>query len=48
MPLLQEGCELPEIVTFCRALDTLLGGGIPLQAITEVSGVPGVGKTQVW
>lgn len=46
--MLQEGSELPQIVTFCRALDTLLGGGIPLQAITEVSGTPGVGKTQMW
>uniref|UniRef100_A0A0P4WF91 DNA repair protein RAD51 homolog 3 n=1 Tax=Scylla olivacea TaxID=85551 RepID=A0A0P4WF91_SCYOL len=47
LQIYQEGTELPQIVTFCKALDTLLGGGIPLQAITEVSGMPGVGKTQV-
>ncbi|KAG0721068.1 DNA repair protein RAD51 3 [Chionoecetes opilio] len=48
LQMFQEGDELPQIVTFCKALDTLLGGGIPLQAITEVSGTPGIGKTQVW
>lgn len=36
------------IITFCSALDNVLGGGIPLMKTTEVCGVPGVGKTQLW
>lgn len=36
------------IITFCSALDNILGGGIPLTKTTEVCGVPGVGKTQLW
>ncbi|EGG20183.1 putative DNA repair protein [Cavenderia fasciculata] len=35
------------IITFCRELDNMLGGGIPLQRITEFCGAPGVGKTQL-
>ncbi|ELW61576.1 DNA repair protein RAD51 homolog 3 isoform X1 [Tupaia chinensis] len=35
------------IVTFCSALDNILGGGIPLMKTTEICGVPGVGKTQL-
>ncbi|KAK7829904.1 hypothetical protein U0070_003359 [Myodes glareolus] len=35
------------IITFCSALDNILGGGIPLTKTTEVCGVPGVGKTQL-
>ncbi|XP_038942552.1 DNA repair protein RAD51 homolog 3 isoform X2 [Rattus norvegicus] len=35
------------IITFCSALDNILGGGIPLMKTTEVCGVPGVGKTQL-
>jgi RAD51-like protein 2 len=34
------------IVTFCRPVDQLLGGGIALQSVTEISGMPGTGKTQ--
>lgn len=33
-------------MTFCRDLDTMLGGGIPVSAVTEICGEPGVGKTQ--
>lgn len=33
------------IITFCRALDTLLGGGLALGSVTEVCGKPGSGKT---
>jgi RAD51-like protein 2 len=33
-------------VTFCRDLDKMLGGGIPVSAVTEICGEPGVGKTQ--
>ena len=35
------------IITFSEQLDRLLGGGVPLTKITEFSGAPGVGKTQV-
>ncbi|OBS74431.1 hypothetical protein A6R68_15036 [Neotoma lepida] len=35
------------IITFCSALDNILGGGIPLMKTTEVCGVPGVGKTHM-
>uniref|UniRef100_F6XLK2 DNA repair protein RAD51 homolog 3 n=2 Tax=Ornithorhynchus anatinus TaxID=9258 RepID=F6XLK2_ORNAN len=35
------------IITFCSALDNILGGGIPLTKTTEICGGPGVGKTQL-
>ncbi|XP_053310849.1 DNA repair protein RAD51 homolog 3 [Spea bombifrons] len=35
------------IITFCSALDEILGGGIDLNKITEICGPPGVGKTQL-
>eukprot|EP00977_Amphora_coffeiformis_P027800 scaffold34646_cov173-Amphora_coffeaeformis.AAC.6 len=35
-----------EIVTFCRQVDLLLGGGLPLGELTEIAGPPGIGKTQ--
>lgn len=35
------------IVTFCQAMDSLLGGGIPLRIVTEVAGEPGAGKSQL-
>lgn len=35
------------IITFCKALDDILGGGIPIGQLTEVCGPPGVGKTQL-
>jgi hypothetical protein len=31
------------IITFCRGVDTLLGGGVPSGQITELCGVPGIG-----
>jgi RAD51-like protein 2 len=34
------------IISFCRAVDVLLAGGIALGEVTEVSGAPGAGKTQ--
>lgn len=36
------------IVSFCEKLDTMLGGGMPIGHVTECSGVPGSGKTQLW
>ena len=35
------------IITFCKALDTMLGGGFPSGQITEICGLPGIGKTQL-
>eukprot|EP00079_Xenopus_tropicalis_P033319 XP_017947090.1 PREDICTED: DNA repair protein RAD51 homolog 3 isoform X2 [Xenopus tropicalis] len=35
------------VITFCSALDEILGGGIPVAKITEICGAPGVGKTQL-
>ena len=35
------------IVTFCQSIDTLLGGGFARAELTEVAGLPGVGKTQL-
>ena len=35
------------IVTFCRSIDDLLGGGISLGQVTELAGLPGTGKTQL-
>jgi RecA/RadA recombinase len=33
------------ILTFCRDLDQILGGGIPLGQVSEIVGPPGSGKT---
>jgi RAD51-like protein 2 len=35
------------IVTFCKGVDSIMGGGVPLGQITEFCGVPGIGKTQL-
>ncbi|XP_019401260.1 PREDICTED: DNA repair protein RAD51 homolog 3 isoform X2 [Crocodylus porosus] len=35
------------VITFCSALDDMLGGGVQLTKITEICGAPGVGKTQL-
>ena len=35
------------IVSFCKSIDGVLGGGARLGEVTEVCGVPGVGKTQL-
>ncbi|KAK4315078.1 hypothetical protein Pmani_013672 [Petrolisthes manimaculis] len=47
LQIIEDESDIPHIVTFCEAIDTLLGGGIPLRAITEISGTPGIGKTQM-
>jgi len=31
-----------QIITFCKEMDSMLGGGIPIGQITEICGVPGV------
>ncbi|KAL3677410.1 hypothetical protein R1sor_027358 [Riccia sorocarpa] len=35
------------IVTSCQELDSILGGGVCTKEMTEICGVPGVGKTQL-
>ena len=38
----------PKHITLgCQTLDNFLGGGVPVQGITEVTGQSGSGKTQV-
>ena len=41
----QQQCYIP---TSSAGFDSLFGGGIPLGALTEVCGMPGLGKTQIW
>ncbi|KAL7535008.1 hypothetical protein ACHAXR_006205 [Thalassiosira sp. AJA248-18] len=36
-----------QIVSFAQPLDVLLGGGFALSELTEIVGLPGVGKTQL-
>ncbi|XP_025410884.1 DNA repair protein RAD51 homolog 3-like [Sipha flava] len=43
--LLEEECDC--IATFCKAIDELLNGGVQLGRITELSGAPGSGKSQL-
>lgn len=45
--LLCEEQTMKRIVTFCEDLDVILGGGISRKEVTEVGGVPGIGKTQL-
>ncbi|XP_069471262.1 DNA repair protein RAD51 homolog 3 isoform X2 [Ambystoma mexicanum] len=47
LELLEQEQSQSSIVTFCSALDDLLGGGVPLTKVTDISGAPGVGKTQL-
>jgi RAD51-like protein 2 len=35
------------IITFCKTMDVMLGGGVAIGQITEFCGVPGIGKTQL-
>lgn len=44
--LMKEEEKNTPIVTFCAALDEIIGGGIPIGKITEFCGAPGMGKTQ--
>ncbi|RMC10652.1 hypothetical protein DUI87_12363 [Hirundo rustica rustica] len=47
LELLEEEQTQGFIITFCSALDNILGGGVQLTKITEICGAPGVGKTQL-
>eukprot|EP00605_Chrysophyceae_sp_TOSAG23-4_P000370 GSChrysophyteH1.ASY1.ANO1.418.1 assembled CDS len=35
------------IITFCRSIDKMIGGGVPLGQVTEFVGAPGIGKSQL-
>jgi RAD51-like protein 2 len=39
--------QKPSIFTFCEEMDQILGGGIQLGSLTELCGLPGIGKTQI-
>ncbi|XP_020248057.1 DNA repair protein RAD51 homolog 3 [Asparagus officinalis] len=45
--ILSEEQALKHITTSCEDLDGILGGGIHCKEVTEVGGVPGIGKTQL-
>ena len=45
--ILQRRISVSKIATKCKSIDDLLGGGIETQAITEVYGQFGSGKTQI-
>ncbi|GAB2230873.1 hypothetical protein Droror1_Dr00015168 [Drosera rotundifolia] len=44
--MLHEEDSLRRITTSCTDLDHILGGGISCREVTEIGGVPGIGKTQ--
>ncbi|KAF6152563.1 hypothetical protein GIB67_013010 [Kingdonia uniflora] len=45
--ILYEEDFAPHITTSCGDLDNILGGGINCKEVTEIGGVPGIGKTQL-
>ncbi|XP_010544643.1 PREDICTED: DNA repair protein RAD51 homolog 3 [Tarenaya hassleriana] len=45
--ILSEEESLARITTSCSDLDNILGGGISCREVTEIGGVPGMGKTQL-
>lgn len=45
--VLEKRAKISRITTGCKALDRLLGGGVETQAITELIGEYGSGKTQI-
>ncbi|XP_024023085.1 DNA repair protein RAD51 homolog 3 isoform X2 [Morus notabilis] len=45
--MLHEEQLLRRITTSCADLDNILGGGINCKEVTEIGGVPGIGKTQL-
>ena len=47
LALLHEERASRPIITFGKELDLLLGRGVSMKQLTEFSGVPGVGKTQL-
>lgn len=45
--MLHEEDMMRRITTSCGDLDNILGGGISCKEVTEIGGVPGIGKTQL-
>ncbi|XP_043708499.1 DNA repair protein RAD51 homolog 3-like [Telopea speciosissima] len=45
--MLHEEDFITRITTSCTELDNILGGGISCKEVTEIGGVPGIGKTQL-
>ncbi|KAL9671639.1 hypothetical protein QQ045_009209 [Rhodiola kirilowii] len=45
--MLHEEVVFGRITTSCAELDEILGGGISCKQVTEIGGVPGIGKTQL-
>ncbi|KAJ0113305.1 hypothetical protein Patl1_00248 [Pistacia atlantica] len=45
--MLHEEESMTRITTSCADLDNILGGGINCKEVTEIGGVPGIGKTQL-
>ena len=45
--LLFQNSASRSIITCCKSIDELLLGGIPINEITEIVGLPGVGKSQL-
>ncbi|KAJ4844938.1 DNA repair protein rad51c [Turnera subulata] len=45
--MLHEEESMRRITTSCAELDNILGGGISCREVTEIGGVPGIGKTQL-
>eukprot|EP00257_Ricinus_communis_P028381 XP_025015795.1 DNA repair protein RAD51 homolog 3 isoform X1 [Ricinus communis] len=45
--MLHEESSLTRITTSCADLDNILGGGITCKEVTEIGGLPGIGKTQL-
>jgi len=43
----QQSLTTRPIITFSHSIDTLLGGGVPISELTELVGLPGIGKTQL-
>lgn len=44
----REEIKQRSIVTLCQELDEAIDNGVPLGVITEFTGGPGCGKTQIW
>lgn len=47
LSLLERGRGRGHVVSFCAAVDAVLGGGVEVGRVTEVCGEPGTGKTQL-
>ncbi|KAK6920282.1 DNA recombination and repair protein Rad51-like, C-terminal [Dillenia turbinata] len=45
--MLREEEFASRITTSCKEFDHILGGGISCKEVTEIGGVPGIGKTQI-